>query len=1082
MTVLETGRSVHSKLILILPLLAFFMVLHTPCAHADLLSSISDAFKRWGLFQGIEVTGNNSLTLQQNVVDGSETAYENQRWDTGTIERQTSISLSGPIWKEFVFEADLSASGYGQSYSSSIVGYAGHDSQLFFGDLNVNLSGNEFVSFSKTLQGYQFFHAPEDKSYSIQAFYSQEKGLTRNQTIQGNNTSGPYFLNYTPIIDGSEVVKVNEEVQKFGVDYILDYESGQLNFDPVDQPLKIIPDTSVISVSYESYGSGSSPSSLSGFRAEWALDNGDLTLGVTHALQETNSQKSDTVGYQEDVYQGSGSTGPFDTIFRPIIANGTEAIYDGEQKTIEQALVVLVDNVEQVESIDYDSYRSIGRIIFRRAVPPTSLVLIRYFYDLTTNYQQGDTEVTGFDVNYRINKELSLRADYGISKGDIGEPGGNALQANLSYSRPRLNALISWQDVDSTFQYINSAGFQQQAKGTDIGVKWQPLDHVSVYTRLSDLDSSSGYSFGYSTYSGGSNFNLTSSALGVGTADTSTTDETLVNTQRHEYSVNLDFPGWPGLELSRQELDNIGGTSGDSTSCTDQLSATYSPSGKPYSFTGSIYSTNQNYAGTDSSDARGSTTDRYDLSAQYRLGSALSLRASIGNNRSNSTYDDNESTSDTKTLNLRWAPSDKFDINLDHQIAESTGQVSYYSSYSSSGSYSSIGGGTGSYNSSSGTDDEDDETNRYEDTTSQLRFSYRPSMKLSLDLALGRRKYSSGGDVGYLADSDQTTRSLSVNYRANDEWTFNAMYSADRMDYLDEGSGFITNNSTAFSMNYRPEGKPYTASLSLNLQDGASPTYVDFGDAQKMFMVDTALFDVQSSLSYNLSDTSSLQLQAGLSDYESGYSDFNKHSFEIQYERRLSDLAALSVGYRYIRNISDIPSDPRLGYTNLNPPSDNYVANTFMVQFSTNFHSGFGGNAGSGGRLGSFSGYKTGSYGGFNSGYGTSSGQYGTSYSQFENLQNNTSSGSNLPGYGIFEGTGTYQRPSTAPLGEDGGIGGGPGDGDSQHAHDAPTDLPLFGNPDGVSDVQLDPWLTPDQLWDDWGMFMFEDYTLDTDI
>ena len=42
-----------------------------------------------------------------------------------------------------------------------------------------------------------------------------------------------------------------------------------------------------------------------------------------------------------------------------------------------------MDNVEQVEGIDYDSYRQIGRVIFRRAVPPTALVLIRYYYDLT---------------------------------------------------------------------------------------------------------------------------------------------------------------------------------------------------------------------------------------------------------------------------------------------------------------------------------------------------------------------------------------------------------------------------------------------------------------------------------------------------------------------------------------------------------------------------------------------------------------------------------------------------------------------------------------------------------------------------
>ncbi len=1092
------------KAAVIAALAAALVVSQGGIARAGLIDSIREAFKRWELFQDVEVTGQNRLTFQKQAIDGSLTAYENGRWDTGDTVRQTSLHLSGPIWKEFAFQADLSSSGYGTSYSRWIVGYAGHDTQLFFGDLNINLPGNEFVSFSKALKGYQLDHALP-KGGLVRAFYSAEQGLTRNQTFSGNNTSGPYFLTYTPVIDGSEAVKVNEEVQKFGEDYILDYQSGQLRFEPVDKPPRIIPDTSIISVSYQSYGYGSSAGTLSGFRAEMPLLGDKLLLGIAHVRQDRDTPRADTVGYQEDVYQGSGSTGPFDTIYRPIITNGTEVTYKGQQKVIEQALVVLVDNVEQAEGVDYDSYRQIGRVIFRRAVPPTSLVLIRYYYDLTSDYPTGSQSVTGIDLSYRINDELSLRADYGRSDGGGSDGAGNATQVNVKYSRPRLDALVSWRDIEPSFSYLNSVGFYRQEKGADVGITWQPHEHIRLYSRFSDLDSSSGYSYGYSSY-GYSSYGYDSYGYtyGVDTADTTESSTALnVSTKRREYDLNLDFPGWPRTQLSRQQMSNTGGTAGDSEMTADELRMDYSPAGKPYSLSSSLQKTDQDYLGsTEDDERRGSSTEQLNLSGRYEVGSSLSLTASLGSNKSTSAYDEGKSSSDTTQFGLRWSPRDNLDINLDHNIAESVGRVSYYSSYGSySPGYGGIGGGGGGYIPPDyDGDDEEAKTDKYQDTNSQLRVSYRPADKLTLDLLLGRRKYTSGGSVGYLADSDQNTRNLSLNYRASDEWGLNLMYGTDTMDFLQEGRGSVSNRMTSLSVNYQPREKPYTAGLSLNLQSGSSPTYLGFGEAQKMFMVDNDLFDIQSYVSYRLDEKSSLALRAGLSDFVGGYADFEKQNLELEYQRRLSDIATLAFGYRYIRNTSRLPQDPRLGYTSLTPPSQNYVANSFMLTVTTNFYSGVGGSrsqlytgyAGSTGYgLGSFGGYRAGGgYGGYGgySGYGSYGsygtggvgGTYGMSYEAFESLRSGSDSSAiqRLPGYGIFEGSGSYQRRE----GLEAGIGEFQADKTRQRlerpGEEPPGPAP--GKPPAghrESDIGLPAWLSAEEL----GEFSSE-YMLDTDF
>ncbi len=1091
--------------------------------RADVLGSIKNAFKRWELFQGLEVSGQNRLTFQQHMVDGSETAYENQRWDTSSMVRQTSLHLQGPIWKELAFQADLSSSGYGPSYSRWIVGYSGHDTSLFYGDVNINLGGNEFVSFSKPLKGFQLDQAlPNDGL--LRAFKSQEKGYIRNQTFSGNNTSGPYFLSYTPVIDGSEIVKVNEELQRFGVDYRLDYQSGQLYFEPVDKPPKIIPDTAIIAVSYQSYGYGSTPSKLEGFRAEMPLLGDKMLIGLTHVRQSTDTPDADTVGYQEDVYQGSGSTGPFDTIFRPIIANGTAVTYRGEHRVIDQALVVLVDNAEQAEGVDYDSYRDIGRVIFRRAVPPTALVLIRYYYDLSVNYDTGNNEVTGIDLAYRITDNLTLQADYGLSDGGQGGTKGDAMELNLNYSKPRLSALVSYRNISPDFSYINSVGFYRQEKGTDVGVRWQPHDHIRLYTRYSDLASSQGYSFGYSSYGGGIGFDSGYGGYGgsggyggygysyqVDPAQFGAEATALdVSTERREYNVDFDFPGWPTASLSRQEMSNTGGSSGDSDMATDQLRLQYSPSGGKYSISGSMYRTNQFHAGTtEDEEKRGSSTNRHDVSVRWQPSSKLSISANLGHNESLSAFDDNKSSSDTTQFTVQWAPKDNLRVNLDHRLAESVGRVSYYGGYSSySPGFGGIGGGGGGYIPPGEDDDDDDDgIDKYEDTNSQLRISWQPSSKLSLDGMIGQRKYTSGGSVGYLAASNQTTRNISANYRASDEWGINAMWGTDMMDFLQEGRGAVSNDMLSLGVSYQPEGKPYNAGMSVNLQSGSSPTYVGFGPAQKMFMVDNDLFDVRTYFSYQIDEKSSVTLNLGSSDFAGGYADFKKTNAELQYQRRLSDLVALSFGYRYIRNVSRLPQDPRLGYTSLTPSSQNYVVNTFMLTLNTNFHSGIGGSAaprytgfgGTGGSgLGSFGGYRSGggygsnTYGGFggSGGYGGYNtygrGSYGTGDGAFENMRREGSyqDQNRLPGYGIFEGAGT-SRQSSAYQGRQTGLDAGLGDFKADEGRrtadlrdtgrtgrDAimqpPTAPRIGGEHRGEGRGELPSWWMPEDLWEYW--------------
>jgi hypothetical protein len=996
-------------------------------ASADFLG-LSRLFKDWGLFQGLQITGSNDFTFQQNFVEGSGAAYENQRWDTDPFQRRTTLSLEGPIWKEFGFKADLSYSGYGQSYTRWVTGYVGHDTALYYGDLNIDLSGNQFCTFSKPVQGYQL-----DQRIGkglARVFYSKEKAITRYQTVTGNNTSGPFFLTYTPVMQGTEVVKVNEQVQEFGKDYRLDYDTGQLWFEVEGRPPKIIPDTATITVSYQSAGYDSSTGTLYGGRVLMPFMDDRLQVGFTMLQQDRDVGGSrDNVGYQEDIFNGSGSTGPFDVNFRPIIANGTTVIYRGEEKVIEQALLVLVDNVEQAEGVDYDSYRQIGRVIFRRSVPPTALVIIRYFYDLSTTLPATNNSLMGVDLLYHLNPQLSVQAEWGRSDGGLVTNTGDALRVNLNYSGQRFKAMAEYRDIKPTFAFLDSVGFYRQDRGYDVGVNWQPLDHVSLFLRRSDLQTSQGYSFGYSPYGGyGGNYSglQLQSAGGVYPRDTAPPSLS-IGSQRNEYELRLDFPHWPTFAFQRQEMTNSGGTGGDSSYGANNLSLNWSPAGKPYSVSANLSNTDQSYSSpTDASAFRGSQTQQFQWSASYRPSEKLGLSYNQGRNQSRAVGADDRSSSSTDQFSLHWTPFRKLDLNYDFTMTSSVGSVGsgFYNTPGNDYGGGIGGGGGGIFVPPGGT--VGDTSTRYSDNTSRLGVRFSATDRLNFDYSWTQRKYSSGGSVGYLADSNQDTQSLGVSYMLSQAISLNAQYNMDRMVFLDEGRGAVSNNTLGFGANWQPQGSPWGFGLYYNAITGSSPTYLGFGSNQRMRIVDNNMSDLRAQVTYALSQETRLSLTGQLSDYAGGYANFNRQQLELGIEHSLSSYARLQFGYRFMRNLTNGLDDPRFGNTSLTPQNQNYLANTLLLTFTTQFNTGIGGRSSGisgfgGSSLGGFTGYRAGT------GLGTpgGTGSYGTSgpgYSGFNQLGvfNNPSTGAGYQspfGATPFGSSGTYGSPGMGNYG-----------------------------------------------------------------
>jgi len=500
------------------------------------------------------------------------------------------------------------------------------------------------------------------------------------------------------------------------------------------------------------------------------------------------------------------------------------------------------------------------------------------------------------------------------------------------------------------------------------------------------MKTAQGLSFGYSGYGGGygfggggsSYYGLSYPAARAAQVDTSTTGLD-VSTRRNELDLRLDFPGWPDVDISRQTMSNAGGSMGgsDYTSTSLRLNHTFSDRLR---LNATLGSTNQSYGGDaaagsdDLSQPRGSSTRRRQVSVDYTPFDDLSLSVDLGQNRSaGSGGTSSNSNSSSTRLSARWQPSDRLSINLDKTVSESTGRVSsgFYGGFPGSG-YSGYpggggggywpgpiaggGGGGGSYpyQADDGEDSEEESQTRYEDSTTSLDISYLLSDDVSLSFNTRRRKYTSGGGAGYLADSNQRSHSLSASWRATDALTVTGTLSKDNLNFLSEDQGAVTNNMLNLSLNYQPPGRRWGGSLSMNRMSGSSPTYIEIGGRQRSRMVSTALFDLSGQIQYRVRDDAHLYLRAGLSDFNSGYSAFKKNTAELGLGYQLNDNSELNFGYRYIKHISGETDSPFFGYTGTAMQSQDYIANSFMLTFSTRFATDVGGRRAFQGPVASF--------------------------------------------------------------------------------------------------------------------------------
>lgn len=315
-----------------------------------------------------------------------------------SLYHYSSVTLEGPILGKLRVRAQFNTPSYSPMSNTFVLEYPMGNLLLRYGDMNLSIVGNRFASLSRWTRGFEIRYSLDGKAEKLYGIgggltdgselvivTAEGKSQVKRDVIQGNNTSGPFFLSSSPIVEGSEQVLVDMRKMKRGEDYQIDYDTGMLTF----LGATVIPPTSTIIVTYEAAQPCEGIGRFWGARLNWRggeryrFGFSFLTQGAAQRRGDSNSVK------RREEFLGANTVGPFQLSQRPIV-EGSE--------------VVTVNGVPQERNRDYIINYISGLVTFVRPVPTGAIVAVEYLQRASRGAIVGQHSVIGFDANISLGR------------------------------------------------------------------------------------------------------------------------------------------------------------------------------------------------------------------------------------------------------------------------------------------------------------------------------------------------------------------------------------------------------------------------------------------------------------------------------------------------------------------------------------------------------------------------------------------------------------------------------------------------------------------------------------------------------
>lgn len=411
------------------------------------------------VFDHITLAGNRRLGYHQHTVEGDQDAFNilnyygegGKTWTDYGYMTVTGTDVLGTISFQSMIETSRFKDPQNQRFT---LNYDRKPVQIQLGDIHGGLHNtNRFAPFTKLLKGVV---AGVDKGrFKAKAMYSAARGSARTITLQGNNSSGPYYLSFGQIVRGSESVQVDGMDMVLGKDYAISYEAGVITF--VD---RIVPPTSTITVTFEALSNRTGSGTIQGGSMQY--DFGRIgRLGLTAMEQKSGS--SGALSTRLELFQGSGAAStPYFLQFEPLMS---------------QPITVRLDGIIQAEGVDYYFDTTNPTIFyFTRFISFESTISVLYT-PKPTQALDGDRRVWGLDYRIGFGKAPNTGyIAYSQATGRLISPvnplSGTARGVDIGYKTGGWNFTSSIRNVPNGFVSVETRGFNRNEKAVDFGASY----------------------------------------------------------------------------------------------------------------------------------------------------------------------------------------------------------------------------------------------------------------------------------------------------------------------------------------------------------------------------------------------------------------------------------------------------------------------------------------------------------------------------------------------------------------------------------------------------------------------------------
>ncbi|MBS1704250.1 MAG: hypothetical protein JST40_00135 [Armatimonadetes bacterium] len=445
------------------------LLLLTGSVGAQTPSNVPKWAKWWkaNLVDRIQISGYRRLGMHLQKVQGDRDAFNSLNYygegqkrftDIGQINITGRKVLGVLNFQGTILDTRLN-DPQGQHFS---VDYDKNGFAISAGDIQGSLlNTNRFASMNKSLRGITAGY--KQGRFAAKSVLSEVKGSPKTIAIQGNNSAGPYYLQTSQIIYGSESVRVDDVPMTLGTDYIINYEAGSITF--LSRTVAV---TSTILVSFEALGFNDSRGSVQGFGMSYDIGRVGK-LGVT--LMRQISRNRGGVSTRLEKFEGFGAPStPYFLQFEPLPSAD---------------LIIRVNGVIQREGIDYYFDPDNAAVFyFTRFMQATDEIDVVYT-PKPTNTVDGDREVVGLDYSLPLGKEgrageLKLYQAAGRLMRTPTPTSGLARGASLTYKAGDYLLSANVRKVPNGYVSVETRGFNRNEVVNDQTIQYLPSDRWSA--------------------------------------------------------------------------------------------------------------------------------------------------------------------------------------------------------------------------------------------------------------------------------------------------------------------------------------------------------------------------------------------------------------------------------------------------------------------------------------------------------------------------------------------------------------------------------------------------------------------------